>query len=883
MLRVLLFLVCCSNASAADIYFAQASAGSNNGTNCANAFSVGRFNTADSNWTSGNILHLCGTWTGTTSTNLLTTQGAGTSGHPITILFESGAILNAPAWGTFSTNPTGGAIVVQNQWITVDLGSNGLIENTRNGTTGASCPGGACNIHVVSAGIYVVASNVVVQASGGQIGPIFTRTPCAVSTEDAANYGVFIDGNNGGALTNITVQGVIGVDVGNTLTASVGSSGISNIAFLNNTLSRASAEIVVAAGGGAGTASNITISGNNIFDNYVWWDPADNDHLNGMHLFAAAGGAALTGVSVNGNYVHGDFGGTTCGGGGSHTTALIFIESTGGGTDTNPLIFNNLLVSGSGDDPSDGLLNPGDSGTTGAQIYNNTFVGANDGSGYCMIIDGSFTAKNNICSGLSYAIYIGGAGVSQITASNNNLFFQNSNGFNAGSGPISFASWRALSGNPDANSLNGSDPILNSNGTLRAGSPAIGVGANLTSLTITNLDSDKAGIARPSAAPWDVGAYQFVSAPSCGSYSHCRLITFDHTKVGAVDIANYPALISGTYSYLAVTGSGGQVQHTATQTPGGAAITVPADLIYTSDPNCATKLPWEFETYSSTTGAVNLYVNVGTMTHLADKVIYECAGNAGVTTWQGNVAGTWVNYMLVQHLPNGTTLSAQDSAHSNNGSIVGATAVAGQIDGAGNFPGGAGNLITIGDDNTLSTTGAMTMSGWYNAGANLLVDDGALVEKSTTLANGEYFFGPLGSFGNRIYCFFLDETNGGYIGRAAPQPSAGWHYVICPYDGGATNASVKIYSDGVQIDTMDFGAGTFVQMRNTTQAVLLGGRHAAIGGPLTAIADEIRVAAFDRSASITADFNNQSSPSTFYTVGPDIPGGPGAPRRRLIL
>lgn len=43
--------------------------------------------------------------------------------------------------------------------------------------------------------------------------------------------------------------------------------------------------------------------------------------------------------------------------------------------------------------------------------------------------------------------------------------------------------------------------------TLQAGSPAIGAGANLTSLGQVFLDSDKNGTPRPSSGAWDVGAF----------------------------------------------------------------------------------------------------------------------------------------------------------------------------------------------------------------------------------------------------------------------------------------------------------------------------------------------------------------------------------------
>ena len=37
---------------------------------------------------------------------------------------------------------------------------------------------------------------------------------------------------------------------------------------------------------------------------------------------------------------------------------------------------------------------------------------------------------------------------------------------------------------------------------------------NLTSLNIPALNIDKAGVARPASAAWDIGAYQYSSSPS---------------------------------------------------------------------------------------------------------------------------------------------------------------------------------------------------------------------------------------------------------------------------------------------------------------------------------------------------------------------------------
>ena len=68
------------------------------------------------------------------------------------------------------------------------------------------------------------------------------------------------------------------------------------------------------------------------------------------------------------------------------------------------------------------------------------------------------------------------------------------------------------------------------------------------------------------------------------------------------------------------------------------------------------------------------WVNVATLSHTTDTVIYLFYGNSSVTTDQSNAGGTWnSNFMGVWHFPNGTTLSANDSpANGNNGTIGGA-------------------------------------------------------------------------------------------------------------------------------------------------------------------------------------------------------------------
>jgi hypothetical protein len=120
------------------------------------------------------------------------------------------------------------------------------------------------------------------------------------------------------------------------------------------------------------------------------------------------------------------------------------------------------------------------------------------------------------------AIYVNNGATIDLSDHND---FYNIGGFTSGGNGVTYSgtsygslsAWHTASGF-DGNSIT-TNPNLDANYKLQAGSPAIGLGANLTSLGITGLDSDKAGTSRPSSGAWDAGAYEYgipqASSPSC--------------------------------------------------------------------------------------------------------------------------------------------------------------------------------------------------------------------------------------------------------------------------------------------------------------------------------------------------------------------------------
>ena len=215
------------------------------------------------------------------------------------------------------------------------------------------------------------------------------------------------------------------------------------------------------------------------------------NHHEFLHLWAVNSGSAITNATVAGNYFHGTLGATM--------TAETFIECTPGTCTVN--YYNNLISMD--DTGSDIYTGAGGNGMTECKggtcfYYNNTFIstvgnGSSANSAMHFESSANVTSQNNICVSM-YGCLVNGGGT--IT-----LF-------------DSMDCYGLASGCTGATNLQTGNPNLTVNLKLTAGSPAIGTAANLTSLSIAGLDSDRAGVARPSTGAWDIGAYQYAAAPA---------------------------------------------------------------------------------------------------------------------------------------------------------------------------------------------------------------------------------------------------------------------------------------------------------------------------------------------------------------------------------
>ncbi len=361
-------------------------------------------------------------------------------------------------------------------------------------------------------------------------------------------------------------------------------------------------------------------------------------------------------------------------------------------------------------------------------------------------------------------------------------------------------------------------------------------------------------------------------------YSFYRMITLDHTKVGTVnntDQTNFPVLLSGTFDGSAnaldvrTAANGGPIQNTTTLN----SVTVPADLIFTSDSGCVTKLNWEIVNYSASTGVMEAWIKIPTLSHSADTTIYACYKNSSVSTYQGSATSTWSNsFVAVYHLNNNaanTTVTESTGNYTGtNSANTSTTTTAGQITNGFNYAATYGTVAA----NIASLNGAanMTISAWINP--NSLTQSKYIASQADNSFSNIWIFGIDATF---IGDLTLRENGGDCESSSHPLGTGSWQYVNIAYNGGNSygsrcalyyNGSALTVSSDTMFSTLASGGYGFAIAENS---------QGLAGSKFDSKIDEVQVANTTRSADwVKTAYNNQNSPSTFLkSIGAQT-GGP---------
>jgi YD repeat-containing protein len=345
-------------------------------------------------------------------------------------------------------------------------------------------------------------------------------------------------------------------------------------------------------------------------------------------------------------------------------------------------------------------------------------------------------------------------------------------------------------------------------------------------------------------------------------YNYRKAITIDHTKVSAT-LANFPLLVS-------ISNDNDLKNHVTS--PSG------YDLVFKD--GGGSQLNHELEKWDGSTGTLVAWVKIPTLSSTTDTVIYMWYGDSGVTSSQENRNGVWdSNFKAVYHLK-GTLDLTDSTANSNNLTNSGVAACAGKIGGGGSFGGSTSHsFLYISNPPASLKPTILTISAWVNP-----------TENTNNGANRPYIVAeqPQGAWNDgRGYFLALSGTTLFGVGNASGTwkslsgsttiSPGSWYHLV----GTFGNSLMKVYVNGVLDGSISYAVvpsySDSASYGPVPQTFYLGAQHNAHHTSNTqtsdmyfyyGLTDEVRISNTTRSADwILTEYRNQSSPSTFYTIG----------------
>jgi hypothetical protein len=523
-------LLAAAAANAKVFYIAQNSSRATGGTSCSDALSVAWFNnsaswgTASHQISAGTTVYLCGVFKGSPGQELLSVRGSGSAGNPITIKFLSGTVLSAPYWsGNGAIHMDGVSDIV------VDGGTNGVIENTANGT-GRAYHQNSVAVHAAGCNGCTV-QNLTIQN-------LYVRTSASDTAPSHSINCVYWHSSNSFTVNKITCHDASWAIAGDGSNFTLE---YSDIYHVDHGL----------ASGLVGAAYNFTIHNNHFHDFANWDSPNNTYHHDAIHIWGQNGNK-LSGGSIYNNTFDGDFG--------VNVTAHIYLQDS----ISHFAVYNNVFYA-----PSTRVIHalwfaagstslPGGS-ATGNSAYNNSINAGSHRSGTALFVESQllFTAVNNILAGGQSNITIQGGGTRSSVGINNNVYrdlfaeFGDTNTFGfAGGNYYTLAKWQAVCHCDSASKLitgaqtTAFSPTTGPVGATVAGASATtsdaaaasdavnlavvatpttqdpelqllstvgeGNGLNLSDFAVDALAPlalDMNGAARPASGPWNVGPF----------------------------------------------------------------------------------------------------------------------------------------------------------------------------------------------------------------------------------------------------------------------------------------------------------------------------------------------------------------------------------------
>lgn len=326
-------------------------------------------------------------------------------------------------------------------------------------------------------------------------------------------------------------------------------------------------------------------------------------------------------------------------------------------------------------------------------------------------------------------------------------------------------------------------------------------------------------------------------------------VTISHTLCGSSDSSNFPILVKISGTPFKSAANGGVVQNANGY-----------DVTFWSDAALSSALTWEIDYYDQVNG-VGWFWYKGTCNHSTDQVVYFSWGDPTISTFQSTATSVWSNsYDGVWHMSgdSSTVRLADSTTNANNGTNHSSTAGAGEIAGAGAFASASSQYVALTDAAALQPT-TLTLSVWIKSA------DASHTQESFRKRTSGYYQNLTVTGVAQVQVF---DSGGNQIGCGSHAgANSSWHYIVLTFDATSSTANaLKCYFDNNAVEQAN--AVSTGNIKYGASAITIGADSSG-GTYWNGSIDELHVATGVRSADwITAEYNNQSSPTTFAVIGP---------------
>jgi hypothetical protein len=308
-----------------------------------------------------------------------------------------------------------------------------------------------------------------------------------------------------------------------------------------------------------------------------------------------------------------------------------------------------------------------------------------------------------------------------------------------------------------------------------------------------------------------------------------------------------------------------------------------SDIVFTTE--AGLKLSHEIESYNSSTGSLTAWVKVPSLSNTNDTVLYLYYGNSGATDQQNKLAVWNPKFRSVHHWKSGAL--AEDAALTSTlTSVAGLQSSTGKLsngmtnNGGNNYAQLNSSAITYPASGPSSASFSLTLSTWFktsNPGGLFGMTNGPLPGSSP---NGWVPALYLDSLGKLRGSLLWTASTSNQVFENVVRTDNNWHFAVVTIEGGMAS----LFVDGQLVTTLP--GLTQYGFSNNGYSYLAGSAFVSswpsappgLNGwsNLNGSMDETRILNEALTPNwIRTEFNNQNTPSQFYTIGSPESGGTG--------